>query len=102
MFLFFDGMPGFVGFVDLRDGGVCGFVDLWDGGFVDLWDGGVCGMKMNKKSGGGDVRASKSPSEMAYRGLSPCKRKAQPEAQLGDSEAKAMSLERVGCGNSPL
>ena len=25
-------------------------------------------MEDNKKSGGGDVRASKSPSEMAYRG----------------------------------
>ena len=35
---------------------------------MGLWDGGVCGMEMNKKSGGGDVRASKSPSEMAYRG----------------------------------
>ena len=44
----------------LWDGGVCGFVDLWDGR--------VCGMEMNKKKGGGDVRASKSPSEMAYRG----------------------------------
>ena len=41
---------------------------LWDGGFVDLWDSGVCGMEMNKKKGGGDVRVSKSPSEMAYRG----------------------------------
>ena len=45
------------------DGRVCGMVE-----FVDLWDGGVCGMEMNKKSGGGDVRASKSPSETAYRG----------------------------------
>ena len=35
---------------------------------MDLWDGGVCGMEMNKKKGGGDVRASKSPSETAYRG----------------------------------
>ncbi len=42
---------------------ICGMV-----GFVGLWNGRVCGMEMNKKSGGGDVRASKSPSEMAYRG----------------------------------
>ena len=46
-----------MGFVGLWDGGICGFVDLW-----------ICGMEMNKKKGGGDVRASKSPSETAYRG----------------------------------
>ena len=31
-------------------------------------DGGLSEMEENKKSGGWDVRASKSPSEMAYRG----------------------------------
>ena len=31
-------------------------------------DGDLSEMEENKKSGGGDVRASKSPSEMAYRG----------------------------------
>ena len=31
-------------------------------------DGGLSEMEENKKSGGWDVRASKSPSEMAYHG----------------------------------
>ena len=39
-------------------------------------DGGLSEMEENKKSGGGDVRASKSPSEMVYGG------------QLHTSEAK--------------
>ena len=43
---------------------------------------GDCGMEMNKKSGGVDVRASKSPSEMAYRGQLHAS-EAKPEAQLG-------------------
>ena len=57
----------------------CSFFFGWNSGvcgFVGLWDGGVCGMEMNKKSGGGDVRASKSPSETAYRGqLHPSERR---------------------------
>ena len=41
-------------------------------------------MEENKKSGGGDVRASK-PAIGDGVLWTPCKRKAQPEAQLGDS-----------------
>ena len=40
-------------------------------------------MEENKKSGGGDVRASKPAIGDGV--LWTCKRKAQPEAQLGDS-----------------
>ena len=42
-------------------------------------------MEENKKSGGGDVRASKPAIGDGVLWISPCKRKAQPEAQLGDS-----------------
>ena len=49
---------------------------------------GLSGMEENKKSGGGDVRASKSPSEMAYRGQLHSS-EAKPEAQLGDSETQS-------------
>ena len=55
----------------------CSFfwVGWWDGG---LWmDGG------EQKVGGGDVRASKPAIGDGV--LWTCKRKAQPEAQLGDS-----------------
>ena len=31
----------------------------------------------------------------------PCKRKAKPEAQLGDSETESKEPRRVGCGKSP-
>ena len=49
-------------------------------------------MEKNKKSGGGDVRASKPAIGDGVLWISPCKRKAQPEAQLGSREAKAVSL----------
>ena len=57
----------------------CSFFWGWDGGlWMDGW------MEENKKSGGGDVRASK-PAIGDGVLWTPCKRKAQPEAQLGDS-----------------
>ena len=76
-----------MGFVDLWDGGICGMV-----GFVDLRDGGVCGMEMNKKSGGGDVRAIKSPSETAYRGQLQASERRSLKRCLEPVKAKAMSL----------
>ena len=52
-----------------------------------IFFGGMVGfgwMEENKKSGGGDVRASK-PAIGDGVLWTTCKRKAQPEAQLGDS-----------------
>ena len=62
------------------------------GGMVGLWVCGHCGMEENKKSGGGDARASKPAIGDGVLWATPCKRKAQPEAQLGAREAKVMSL----------
>ena len=53
-----------------------------------IFFGGMVGfgwMEENKKSGGGDVRASKPAIGDGVSWTTPCKRKAQPEAQLGDS-----------------
>ena len=49
---------------------------------MSFWGCELGGMEENKKSGGWDVRASKSPSEMAYRG------------QLHASEAQASAAWR--------
>ena len=57
-------------------------------------------MEENKKSGGWDVRASKSPSEMAYHGQLHAS-EGEAEAQLGDSETESHEPRRVGCGVNP-
>ena len=44
------------------------------------------------------VEAANQPSEMAYRGHAS---EAKPKRSLEPAAAKAMSLERVGCGNPP-
>ena len=63
-------------------------------------------MEENKKSGGWDVRASKSPSEMAYHGQLHA---SEAEAQLGARAAGAVSLgegrswqESIGRAMPPL
>ena len=45
-------------------------------------------------------RGANLPSEMAYCGLSPCKR-GEAEAQLGESHSRSDEPRRVGCGKPP-
>ncbi|MDD6831733.1 MAG: hypothetical protein PUE80_01050 [bacterium] len=49
-------------------------------------------MEENKKSGGWDVRASKSPSEMAYRGQLHASERRSLKRSLEPATPKAMSL----------
>ena len=51
-------------------------------------DGGLSEMEENKKSGGWDVRASKSPLEMAYCGQLHAS-EGEAEAQLGDRRSQS-------------
>ena len=53
-------------------------------------------MEENKKSGGWDVRASKSPSEMSYRGQLHASERRSLKRSLEPAAAKAMSLGSVG------
>ena len=58
-------------------------------------------MEENKKSGGWDVRASKPAIGDGISWTTPCKRKAKPEAQLGDRRSQSSEPRRVGCGKPP-
>ena len=55
-------------------------------------DGGLSEMEENKKSGGWDVRASKSPSEMAYRGQLHASERRSLKRSLETAAAGAVSL----------
>ena len=55
-------------------------------------DGGLSEMAENKKSGGWDVRASKSPSEMAYCGQLHASEKRSLKRSLEIAKPRAMSL----------
>ena len=65
---------------------VLSFTAIFDSGCLIWWGWvGFGWMEENKKSGGRYVRASKPAIGDGVLWISPCKRKAHPEAQLGDN-----------------